>query len=374
MFVHSTLFNYLMYSPTHLFIILHFILESSFALSFLIICVIWLFIIIYRLCSIRAKYYSNEYGADTQLLYNIQTIQFREKLLLVIVILEILSFTSYTLITHEFYLHIYTPGLNSTFEYFHCNVALIIGYSYLHPPVVLYFILLAMMIISQIMLLAYLNSYLAVRYLGYSLHYSVKYKYICLWIFQCLVQTIFIIPQLQLFFQLIVTILFISSWLNLLISSRKVTRAIRSKMEEIRLFEWNPAHYRNYARSLKYYKLSIFFVISAYLCLIAALTIVTLLLYMQILFVDNCYLEKVWGIRVQFNLTQSQNMQFNSIFNELRDWISLSLCILFGTLYIIPSATLFLGYILNGLYHRCTGRGDTLRFTYSLLEPLINFK
>ena len=360
--------------------VVHHTYEASFGVIYTIISMIWLGIIVYRLNLIRIKHKqiseSHDFKTDyrSKSMYNLTTITTRDLFLFVIILLDI--FNAFVIPFIFYYIEKNIEFSNNKEiiikDYFGCDVLGIIGYSYLHPPVVLYLILLAMMIISQVMLLSYLNSYLAVRYLGYSLHYNVKYKYIYSWIFQCLVQIIFIIPQLQLFFQLIVTILFISNWLNLLISSRKVTRAIRSQMEEIRLFEWNPAHYRNYARSLKYYKLSMFFVISAFLLLILTFIVTMLLFYLQLILTGNCYISRVYQIPLPINFTGSEPTQINYIFSSIYDWLPLFTMMIFGLLFTLPSSIIFLSYLVNFVYGRCTGKVSKNKLTNTLFEPLIS--
>ena len=151
--------------------------EVVLGLTFLIISLIWLFVIIYRLCLTRIKYrqYSKAYYAysdtRTRILYNLETFQYRDTLLIILIILEQVCIFTFVFGGHEYYTYTYESesAMKEVEEYFSCNITLIPAVSYLHPEYTIFFILLSMMVITHLMLISYINAYLAARYLGHSL-------------------------------------------------------------------------------------------------------------------------------------------------------------------------------------------------------------
>ena len=354
--------------------------EFSFGVINVYIAIIWLGIIVYRLVLIHFRYKqvskSCNLNADSKsnLLYNLSTLRTRDFILFVMIIFEVLSLFVTAVVCSYIEKHIaYSYKIRAiVYPYFNCTVLSIIGYSYIYPANMLCFILLAMLIITQFMLISFLNVYIAGRYFGHSLHYKVRYKFICCWIFQCVIQLILIIPWLQIFFPLITSLLLLYNWSNLVASSRKVKEAIRSKMEEVRLFEWNPTHYRNYTNTLKYYKLAMLFVVINYSLLIISYIISFLFVYIQLILVGNCYFEKVYGISFTTNFTERETYNLNNAFTYIYDTVPFIIMIFFGLFFTLPSVVFFVYYLANYVYGRCTSKVNINKITGSLVEPLIS--
>ena len=165
----------------------------------------------------------------------------------------------------------------------------------------------------------------------------------------------------------VVSLSTISNWFYIIVTSRKVTTAIRSKIREIHLFEWDAAQNRHYTQSLKSYKLVMFVVVTSIFLLMLIFPILTIIFYLEVILGGQCYFEQVYGISVSYNSTDANQVKLS----EATYWIVLTLGSAFGVLYSLPSIVIFMGYLVNSIHSRCTGRGDMRRLTNTLFDPLI---
>ena len=338
----------------------------------------WLTVIIYRLNSTLKKYkhYRKEYVSDSHLrsevIYALETVRNRDIFLLILVLLEIVINSCMTFVIPQMNINMYQNSkyLQEFYEQFpDCgSFNRLMAFSYIYPANTFMLITIGMLIITQLMIISFLNSYLAVRYFGYSLPRKVIYKYIFWWIFQYSIQTICIIPKLLLFLAPLMTVLIFLNWWNLIVSSRKMCSVIRSKMKEIYLFEWNPALYKNLSTSLKLYKLCMGIFILAYYFLILCLALLSITYFIHIIVFPCSFLEKLYGIHLKMNFPDVISLHFDAI----QKWVVMTLGFFYGLFLLIPSLFLFLFYVFNVLYNRCTGKGNLAKFNIDLFKPLMD--
>ena len=332
----------------------------------------WLTVLIYRLNTTLKKYkhYRNDSHLCSEILYALETVRNRDIFLIILTMLEMAYFFCFTLVIPQMNINIYKSEFaNSTIqeEFPNCSILPIFAFSYIYPANTFMIITFGMMIITQFMLISFLNSYLAVRYFGYSLPRKVIYKYIFWWIFQYSIQTICIIPKLLVFLLPICVLFVFLDWFNIILSSRNMSRAIRSKLKEIRLFEWNPNNYRILSKSLKYYKWAMSVFILSFSLSILSLAILSTYFLLH-LFASDCFFKTVYGIHFHVNINHSVNHHVNEILNAF----PVVLGIINGIMLFLPSLVLFLLYAVNLIYNRCTGKGSLNRINNELFEPLVN--
>ena len=331
----------------------------------------WLIIITYRLYLIRnkRKKYLNSRELDprahSQILYTFTTVRNRDICLIALILLEILIVATSSFVVPEYIIHYLSSTKNITF--LNCTFKEpFIAIVYIYPAYALLFVLIFSSSITQLLLISFLNSYLAGRYFGHSFPKIVVCKYIFVWVFQTFLQTICIIPKLQILFLPTTTLLLFLNWLNLIASSRKLSRAIRSKIKEIRLFEWNPTQFRNQSRNLKQYTISMGFLISAFFFAIVAIGVLTV----SMLLFSSCFIKIVYGINISFNFTHVPDIR--NIIDTFDYWVVYFFLVISAVLLFLPSLFIFLNHIANLLYDRCTGKGNMQKINNALFDPLIN--
>ena len=331
----------------------------------------WLIIITYRLYLIRnkRKRYLNSPELDprahSQILYTFTTVRNRDICLVALILLEILIVATTSFVVPEYCSRYLNSTKNNTF--LNCTFKEpFIAIFYVYPAHALLFVLIINSSFTQLLLISFLNSYLAGRYFGHSFPKIVVCKYIFVWIFQAFLQIICIIPKLQILFLPTTTLLLFLNWLNLIASSRKLSRAIRSKIKEIRLFEWNPTQFRNQSRNLKQYTISMGFLISAFFLLIVAAGVYTL----SMLLFATCFIRIVYGININFNLTHVSDIYH--VVSTFDYWAVFFFLVIYAVLLFLPSLFIFLNHIANLLYDRCTGKGNMQKINNALFDPLIN--
>ena len=354
---------------------LHFSLTYLLGTISTLLLLYWLIIITYRLYLIRNKHkqYLNSPELDprahSQILYTFTTVRNRDICLIALILLEILiiptsSFALPAFLSHLLYFE--SPIVKETFPNCESSNSIIVCL-YIYPAYALPFVLISISFLTQLLLISFLNSYLAGRYFGHSFPKIVVCKYIIVWIFQAFLQTICIIPKLQILFLPTTTLLLFLNWLNLIASSRKLSRAIRSKIKEIRLFEWNPTQFRNQSRNLKQYTIAMGFLISAFFFLLLDIGVITVTYF---LLMKSCFIRTVYGINVSFNLTHVSDIR--NVIITFDHWAVYLFIVIYAVLLFLPSLFIFLNHIANLLYDRCTGKGNMQKINNALFDPLIN--
>ena len=347
--------------------------------------IFWLSVTSYRLYKSRntCKYYLHTYvdysHIRSEILYTLKTVQNRDICLLILILLEIIIVVCLTFILPATITHIHNSDIN-VFQYngtnpicIHVfNVTDVLLYSHTHPLIAVIHVSICMVIISQLMLISFLNSYLAARYFKHKLQKKFFMKYFLLWILQFLILAITVTPQIQLFLLLTMPILLFANWVNLVVTSRKLCNYIKSIIKEIRLFESNPAALREHATNLKRYKIAMGFFISSYLFFVLAETDISTLLSIDILFRGSYYVEQVYGIKLNLLFTETQLAQrIHCILYLIGNCSSFFFAILYAVLLILPSLYLVVKYLVCWLYTCCTGRGNMSRMNNTLFEPIL---
>ena len=340
----------------------------------------WLAVIVYRLRLTlkRYKYYLKEFVGDShirsEVLYALETCRNRDIFLTVLILLDMAMFFCFTLVLPQLNIKVYSSvyfrhKMNEVFG--GCKILPLIGFSYMYPANTFMLVTFVMVVITQFMIISFLNQYLALRYLGHSLPNKVVFKYILWWIVQYSIQSICVIPKCLIFLPPIILFFIILDWFYIILSSRKLCRAIRSKLEEIRLFEWNPNNYRIIYKNLKQYRIMMtVFVLVVLSSIIALMFLGTC--YLLYLITGNCYLQTVYGINYNISLTQNVRKQMHDIINDLLFGFAFPLALLSGILLLIPSLFMFLLYGINLIYNHFTGKGNLEKINRELFEPLIN--
>ena len=346
-----------------------------------LLLVFWVTVIIYRLRKTLKKYkhYLKEFAGDSHLrseiIQALETGKTRDILLLIVIVLEIVTYFCCTLVIPQLNIHVYqNPEYIQVFyeQFPNCsNFNPLIAFSYIYPANTFMFVTLSMLIIAQFMIISFLNSYLAVRYFGYSIPKKVVYKYIFCWVFQYSILSIFIIPELVIFLPIVLTVLLIFNWLNLIITSKSMCSSIRSKIVEIKLFEWNPDLYKNLSNTLRSYKLFMGILILGFLFFVLTLGFLSIAYLLNIIIFSNAFLGKVYGIHLTFNIPKGHALEH---FDAIQRYVAIALAVVYSLCLLIPSLFMFLNYTLSLIYNRCTGKVNMSRFNAELFKPLMDDK
>ena len=352
----------------------------------LFLLIFWLSVTLYRLYKSRntRKYYLHTYvdysHIRSEILYTLQTVQNRDICLLILILLEIILVMCLTFIIPvdaNSMIESYSGATiyNETFpECRNTSNAWVISfllYTYTHPIHYVIYVCICMVIISQLMLISFLNSYLAARYFKHKLQKKFFIKYFLLWVLQFLILAITVTPQIQLFLPLTMPILLFANWVNLVVTSRKLCNYIKSIIKEIRLFESNPVALREHTTNLKRYRIAMGFLISSYLSFLIAMLALVALFLMEVIFAGNCYVGGVYGIKLDFDDKTGFNQHMHNLLHNIGVAFGLFFSLLFAILLFFPSLYLVVKYFLCWLYTCCTGKGNMRRMNNTLLEPLL---
>lgn len=360
----------------------HFSFESLFAVITVIMLVTWFIVVVYRLFLNRERYKQlsktqpGNQDSYRKNIFNLRTFIVRDTYLAIITVVEMCAL----IISMNTFFYIYNEIIDSrkvsrqVSDYFRCHVQSIIGFSYIHPSLLLFFIPLSVMCTTLLMLISHLNSYLAARYLGNSLPKQYKYKYVYRCAIQCVVQLILIFPKLQLLFFPTFEVFFFYNWLDVVLSSRKVISAIKSRINEIRYFEWNSAHMdqlRNYSTNLIHYKITMCSALCALFTLIVLSTTTIIIYYLELILLGNCYFQKVFGVNINITISHTPEKD-ESIALVVNAWLALIISIAFAIFFTLPSIVIFSMFLLNSLYSCLTGKVNMRRYNNAIFEPLIS--
>ena len=188
------------------------LLERSFgsgigALSLLLL-IFWLSVTSYRLYKSRStrKYYACvDYShIRSEILYTLHTVQIRDISLIILILMEIVLVICLTFIipvvgdiADDHYSG--ATAYNEAFpecENISANwVISFLLYTYTYPINYVLYVCICMVIISQLMLISFLNSYLAARYFKHKLQKKFFIKYSVFWVIQFLILAITVTPQ-----------------------------------------------------------------------------------------------------------------------------------------------------------------------------------
>ena len=351
----------------------------------LLLMIFWLSVTSYRLYKSRntRKFYLHTYvdysHIRSEILYALQTVRNRDICLLILIIMEIIIIISLSFILPVASTHLFDSVASGVSQYNETfpkcankfeSISIVL-YSYTHPLNAAVYVSMCMLIISQLMLISFLNSYLAARYFKHKLQKKFFIKYFLLWVFQFLILAITVTPQIQLFLLLTMSILFTANWVNLVCTSRKLCNNIKSKIKEIRLFESNPSALREHTTNLKQYKIAMGFLISSYFSFLLVILALGSLFLMEVIFAGNCYVKMVYGITLNISDTTGSNQHIHDVLHNIVEAFCLLFAFLYAALLMIPSLYLVVKYLVCWLYNCCTGRGNMSRMNNALFEPLV---
>ena len=341
----------------------------------------WSFIIFTRLrlnikqykAYIKSRYFDKH--VYSKLKFAFETVRNRDIFLLILIVLEIAMLLAVTiplplLNVDQYESEFVKKKINETFP--DCHVNCMVAVSYIYPIYAFAIISIVMLVLTQLIFMSFLNSYLACRYLGHSFPRKSVFKYVLFWIFLYVIQTICIIPWLQILFPFEVLLFFIN-WIILVYTTRHMCKAIRSRMREIELFEWNPESYRTYSRDLKHYKIAMGIVILANFFLIIAIFVITFEGFLEILFSNYCYLVIVFQLDPihKPHIPYVLNV-FYTFLDTFGTYIACVFAMLDAILLLTPSLFLFLCHFVNRIYHIGTGRAYFNRINRTLFDPLLH--
>ena len=157
-----------------------------------------------------------------------------------------------------------------------------------YPALMDAIILILLLIISDILSLSFLCTYLKTRYCGYSLDKRMVRKYVVWWCVQALLLFLCVIPYTQILLVVICPILLLINWTLLVAESRRLSRAIRSVLYEIKHFECDDVGYRASYASYRTYRIFVPFQLLAVLFLIISLLSLCCSYVIHYFVLNNC--------------------------------------------------------------------------------------
>ena len=169
----------------------------------LLLLIFWLSVTSYRLYKSRntRKYYACvDYS---EILYTLQTVQIRDICLIILIVLEIIIIVCLTFILPVASTRLLNSVNSDVTQYNETfpkcinelRTIIVVLYSYTHPLNAAGYVSICMVIISQLMLISFLNSYLAARYFKHKLQKKFFIKYSVFWVIQFLILAITVTPQ-----------------------------------------------------------------------------------------------------------------------------------------------------------------------------------
>ena len=336
----------------------------------------WFVVIFYRIYQtikqrrICSRSLALESHVRKQYLYNLETALRKDSFLLVILALETVMTISLGFIGTGILYEIYSGAYKITNNTFSCEVNTFLQLNYDYPEIYIVYIPICMLLMTQVLVIAYLNLYIAARYLKHEVTRKTRLKFINWWILQWIMLAVTSIQQFQLFSHLLVAIILAVNLQTLNCSRKKLCKAIQSKIDEIRNFEWNPAQFRNQTINLRFYNITMKVIILVFLIMLLEMLLVSVSFFLQIILTGNCFLKKVYSIEV--NLLPKNETK--KIYDNFEVVIDLSVIINFTIIIfsqIAPSLIFVLIYLANYIYDKCTGKGHTYRIHKALLEPML---
>ena len=256
---------------------------------------------LFRSNLVHYKYYKYVAIIDSRvlskILYNYKTELYKYFLLGLVLLFELiitLVTGSGLLIASEIHDNIndnWQIEFNDTF--FNCtkNAFKVHYLSYLaftYPAVMVVIILILLLIILDILLFSFLCTYLKRRYCGHSLDNRVVSKYVVWWCVQAALLFLCAIPYTQILLAVICPILLLINWTLLVAESRRLSRAIRSVLYEIKHFEYDDVRYRASYASYRTYRIFIRFQLLALLCFIIIFLFLCCSYVIQYFVFNNC--------------------------------------------------------------------------------------
>ena len=230
------------------------------------------------------------------------------------------------------------------------------------------FLFAAILFISNILLFSFLSTYLKRRYYGHPLDNRLICKYVSWWSFQVLLLSLSSTPFTHIFSYILFPILIVVDFVILFRASRKLGRAIRSVLDDIRRFENDDVLYRSVRTSYSSYKTFVTLHILALFAFILIIIFLCIYQFLQIILFQTCYLEFLYHIQYNLHLDMEGNIVRGLYLFEI--CFRFILLILYMVLTVMPQLILLGIFCLDSLCRRFLKRRIIPR-REPLLAPLL---
>ena len=323
----------------------------------------------YKFCLVSANIDSHKY------LYNCKTVFYKNVMLLLIVIIELL----YQVLFISFFeiqkLRRISLELKSTFKICvkeRTSIPWTIEITYYNIWTMFYLIIVVQLMLAFLQLFSFLSTYLTHRYYGHSLPKRIAYKHIAWWCTQCLILWLGVIYYLRIFIPLLVPTLLFTNWIILFRVSLKLYRAIRSVLYDIRYFECDEVRYKAGNASLSAYKIFITSHIIALFLFLTGLTVFFLYNTLDIFLTKPCYFEVVYNIPMQnFALSLETRLGISSSLLSFWNYFKIIIELLYVLALVAPSLLFLTAWAFQVLTRGSTKRKSIFRFNRAFIQPLL---
>ena len=350
------------------------------AIYLLIAPVCWSCYLLLQIRSVRkiCKRYKRAERVDSslrsKLLENLRATMFKDVLLILMLVLEwlllifmFIFFKIQTSYTSDDFINS-TISIECHRENSHLNLIETLQFN--EPWLLFIFLCAAILFISTILLFSFLSTYLKRRYYGHSLDNRLICKYVSWWSFQVLLLSLSSTPFTHIFFYILLPILIVVDFVILFRESRKLGRAIRSVLDDIRRFENDDVLYRSVRTSYSSYKTFVTLHILALFAFILIITFSCIYQFLQIILFQTCYLEFLYHIQYNLHLDMQTNHNIAKGLYLFEICFRLFLLILYMFLIAIPQLIFLSIFCLDSLCKRLLKRRIILNREV-LLAPLL---
>ena len=262
----------------------------------------------------------------------------------------------------------YIEGLQKS-GFGNCSIDPILALVYFNPFILLAPISFGVFLNSSMVLLLGLSAYLTRKYQGYSLEKGLIYR-ISFWLLcQNILLFSSLIPYLQVLILLLPISLTLFNWGLLVRASRKLSRAIKSKLFEVYTFEFDPLLYRKLKNSYRNYNIFISFHLMSLFLLIVVICITIVFFSLNPLLSSSCYLETVYGIQLSIP-SSIQDVLMNRVTGNFFKYALFSVEVVYTLFLIIPWLVITILYLSHAAFKR--GRNNLFDFNHAMIQPLLN--
>ena len=351
------------------------------ACCFIFMFFFWLFYLCRHLIRTYRDYNSYRYsslvdsGIRAKVLFNYKTVIYKNVLLILILLLECF-FHIMTGIIIQIKRLVKNRTINSTVSPFEtCNkldirvewITIVLN---LYPVATLVPILIALLLVTFILLFSFLCTYLKWRYCGYSLDNRVVSKYVVWWCVQAALLFLCAIPYTQILLAVVCPILLLINWTLLVAESRRLSRAIRSVLYEIKHFERDDVRYRASYASYKTYRIFISIQMFALLAVVIIISISYMYPSIKLLLLTPCYFKDVYGVNIDY-LSSNAKLEIRSVLNVVYIGSSFIFQVLYSVVLFTPPFILIIPWLLHALNRRIHIKNYPIRFNYAQFQPLL---
>ena len=310
----------------------------------------------------------------SKILYNYETELYKYFLLGLVLLFEltICIFVALSIIFLSHWRHHYHTQfkveLNST--YFNCTKSVFdikypIGLLLVYPVFIVVPLLFTLLYMILLQLFSFLCTYLKWRYCGYSLDNRVVSKYVVWWCVQAALLFLCATPYTQILLAVVCPIMLLINWTLLVAESRRLSRAIRSVLYEIKHFECDDVRYRASYASYRTYRIFISIQMFALLAVVILFAIFCCECIIHYFILIQC---NPAGLRyLHFEITPHILEVSSEISNFISSYFAYVSLLLFELVNISPSVLLCLIYLSRYFSKKI----KLLKYDRHLSQPLI---